>query len=148
MTNTIDTELSILRNAVDKIDKIKGKIKMNSKTIFSIIEIIEQFIINKNLICYGGTAINNILPKHAQFYNKEYEVPDYDFYSSNALDDAKELADIYFKEGYDARQNEYVDLVKEGIIDPTLVVTSALRHATSAALNLLSISCSVTVASE
>ncbi len=53
-----------------------------------------------------------------------------------------------FKEGYDARQNEYVDLVKEGIIDPTLVVTSALRHATSAALNLLSISCSVTVASE
>jgi len=51
-----------------------------------------------------------------------------------------------FNEGYDARKNEYVNLISEGILDPTLVVTSALRHATSAAINLLSISCSITVA--
>ena len=62
------------------------------------IEIVENFLKKKKLLCYGGTAINNILPKHAQFYNKEYEVPDYDFYSYNALDHAKELADIYAKE--------------------------------------------------
>ena len=31
------------------------------------------------------------MPKHAQFYNREIEVPDYDFYSPHALDDAKEL---------------------------------------------------------
>jgi hypothetical protein len=64
------------------------------------IKIVEDFIIRKKLICYGGTAINNILPERDQFYNKEGEIPDYDFFSSNALDDAKELADIYHKAGF------------------------------------------------
>ena len=50
------------------------------------------------MICYGGTAINNILPEEDQFYNRDLEIPDYDFYSANALEDAKELADIYAKE--------------------------------------------------
>ena len=44
-------------------------------------------------------AINNILPKKAQFY-KTNEFPDYDFFSNDALSDAKKLADIYFKQGY------------------------------------------------
>jgi hypothetical protein len=35
-----------------------------------------------------------------QFYNKDVEVPDYDFFTPNALDDAKELADIYYEDGY------------------------------------------------
>jgi hypothetical protein len=47
------------------------------------IKIVEDFIIRKKLICYGGTAINNILPERDQFYNKEGD-PDYDFFSSNA----------------------------------------------------------------
>ena len=53
------------------------------------------------MVCYGGTAINNILPIHSQLYNREVELPDYDFFSSNALNDAKELADIYYKAGYE-----------------------------------------------
>ena len=52
------------------------------------------------MICYGGTAINNILPKDDQFYDKDIEVPDYDFYSSTAMDDAIELANIYHDSGY------------------------------------------------
>ena len=59
-----------------------------------------NFIISKKLLCYGGTAINNILPKDAQFYNRDIEIPDYDFFSPNALEDAKELADIYYAAGY------------------------------------------------
>jgi chaperonin GroEL len=39
--------------------------------------------------------------------------------------------------GYDARQDRYVDLVKEGIIDPTKVVRSALQNAASVATLLL-----------
>ena len=39
-----------------------------------------------------GTAINNILPVKDQFYDKELELPDYDFYSKNPVEDAKELA--------------------------------------------------------
>ena len=63
-------------------------------------EIVEQFI-KKGLIPYGGIAINNILPKDDQFYDEETDIPDYDFFSPNAMDDAKELADIYQAKGYD-----------------------------------------------
>jgi chaperonin GroEL len=45
--------------------------------------------------------------------------------------------------GYNARTKEYGDLVTMGVIDPTLVLTSALRHATSAADNLLSVACAM-----
>jgi chaperonin GroEL len=39
--------------------------------------------------------------------------------------------------GYDARGDKYVDMVKEGIIDPTKVVRSALQNAASVATLLL-----------
>jgi chaperonin GroEL len=39
--------------------------------------------------------------------------------------------------GFDARDNRYCDLVKEGIIDPTKVVRSALQNAASVATLLL-----------
>ncbi len=95
-----DCELAILRMAVDKAEEKMGKRIVNSDDIKHIIQIVENFIKLKQLICYGGTAINNILPEEDQFYNKELEVPDYDFFSINALNDAKDLADMYFKEGF------------------------------------------------
>ena len=66
----------------------------------SIINEVEFFLKKKKLVCYGGTAINNILPEYDQFYDKSLEIPDYDFYSPNALKDAKELADTYYKKGF------------------------------------------------
>ena len=95
-----ECELSILRMAVDKAGKKLGKRVVNSEDIKKIIKIVEDYIKKKNLICYGGTAINNILPAEDQFYDKSVEVPDYDFFSANALDDAKELANIYYKLGF------------------------------------------------
>ena len=56
--------------------------------------------IKKELVCYGGLAINNILPYQDQFYDFTKEIPDYDVFSKNALEDAKELADIYHKNGF------------------------------------------------
>jgi hypothetical protein len=53
---------------------------------------IESFMRDKKLIGYGGTAINRALPKEAQFYHAS-DIPDYDFFSTSALDHAKELAD-------------------------------------------------------
>jgi hypothetical protein len=96
-----EKELEILRDAVDVMEKRKGAKIIQDPQVKKIISIVEDFIANKKLVCYGGTAINNILPEDAQFYNKDIELPDYDFYSNNALDDAKELADIYYKAGYE-----------------------------------------------
>jgi hypothetical protein len=98
--NFSDCELAILRMAVDKAEeKIKRRV-VNSDDIKAIIKIVEDFIQKKNLICYGGTAINNILPEEDQFYNKEVEIPDYDFFTTDALNDATELADIYYSRGF------------------------------------------------
>ena len=95
-----DCELAILRSAVDKAEMRQGRNVANSPEIKKIIYIVENFIREKHLICYGGTAINNILPKQDQFYNNDVEIPDYDFFSHDALLHAKELADIYKKEGF------------------------------------------------
>jgi len=98
--NFADCELAILRIAVDKADEKIARRTVNSDDIAKIIKIVEDFIKRKNLICYGGTAINNILPESEQFYNKDVEIPDYDFFTPNALNDAKELSDVYYKMGF------------------------------------------------
>jgi hypothetical protein len=95
-----ECELAILRIAIDKADEKISRRNVNSPDIRNIISVVEDFIKQKNLICYGGTAINNILPEADQFYNKDIEIPDYDFFSANALKDATDLADIYYKKGF------------------------------------------------
>lgn len=94
-----ECELEIVRNAIKTTEEIK-KADVITKDVKKMIQIVKDFIIQKKLICYGGTAINNILPKHAQFYDQEGEIPDYDFFSSDALNDAKELAEIYHRAGF------------------------------------------------
>ena len=96
-----ECEMAILRNSVDTIESKKGEKVANSPEVVKIIKIVEDFLLEKKLVCYGGTAINNILPKSAQFYDKNMEIPDYDFFSPTAMEHAKELADIYYDAGYD-----------------------------------------------
>lgn len=95
-----ECELTILRTIVDKAEKVQGQEIVNTPELKKMIIILEQFLKRKKCIVYGGTAINNILPKKDQFYDYSYEIPDYDFYSPDALDLAEELADIYFKAGF------------------------------------------------
>lgn len=100
-TMTFDEcELAILRSAVDIAEERVGKETINSPQIQEIIEIVETFLQQRPLIVYGGTAINAILPKEDQFYNRDIELPDYDFFSPHAMEDAKDLADIYVKNGF------------------------------------------------
>ena len=71
-----ECELKLLRDAVDKIEQKTGKEKINNPEIKTIIETVEEFLKDKKRLCYGGTAINNILPKYDQFYDKDIELPD------------------------------------------------------------------------
>lgn len=95
-----ECELAILRHAVDETDELQRQKIANSEDVKRMIQILEDFLVKKKLVCYGGTAINNILPKYAQFYNRDVEVPDYDFFSDNAIQDAKELSDLFYNSGY------------------------------------------------
>lgn len=90
-----ECELAILRASADKAtEKINRRVVASPETK-EIIGIVQQFLRDKKLIAYGGQAINEELPARDRFYNDDVDLPDYDFYSPNALADAKELADIY-----------------------------------------------------
>ena len=96
----IERSLEILKNSQKEIEASQGEKLVSNPTIQEIISIVEQFLKRKKLICYGGTAINNVLPEKDQFYDLKREIPDYDFFSPHSLDDAKELADIFYKKGF------------------------------------------------
>jgi len=64
--------------------------------------VVEQYIMEKGLKLYGGQAIHEYIKKKdgKGFYVK-HEFPDYDVFSPDAWNQAKELCDILFDMGYD-----------------------------------------------
>jgi hypothetical protein len=101
-TKTIQQkEMKILEDSISHIEENLKKTEVNDPKLKEILNILEKFIKKKELICYGGLAINNILPYQDQFYDFTKEIPDYDVFSKNALEDAKELADLFFKKGFE-----------------------------------------------
>jgi len=98
--NNQDYELQILRGAIGEIENKQGRKKLSNPEVKKIIVIVENFLKKTKLLCYGGTAINNLLPKSDQFYDKDVELPDYDFFSPTPVKHAKDLANIYYKKGY------------------------------------------------
>lgn len=78
-----------IKNIIDNIEinKLKQKVENNKK----IFEIVEKFIKKKNLILYGGYALNLILPNNKKIY-RDYTQADFDCYSYTAKKDAIQLA--------------------------------------------------------
>ena len=99
--NFQECEMAILRMQIDKAQEIKSREVINSPETSKILKIVENYIRQNNLICYGGIAINALLPKGQKIYNEEVDLPDYDFFSPNALEDAKKLADEFYKNGFE-----------------------------------------------
>ena len=95
-----EKEISLLRDAVDTITYKSGKRLLDNENIRKILNILEDFLQSHKTLCYGGTAINNILPENDRFYNRNVELPDYDFFSPYAIEYSKKLADIYYKNGF------------------------------------------------
>ena len=95
-----EKELKILRDSIDYATNIVGKKLTQTEDVKKIIDILESFLRTHKTMCYGGTAVNNILPEQYRFYNRNIEIPDYDFFSPHAIDYAKKLADIYYKAGF------------------------------------------------
>jgi hypothetical protein len=64
------------------------------------IKIVQEFIETHRVMCYGGTAINNLLPKEDQFYDYSVEIPDYDFFSETPQVHSAKLADRLANAGF------------------------------------------------
>jgi len=68
--------------------------------ITNVLKIVREFIETHRVLCYGGTAINNLLKKENQFYDPNVDIPDYDFFSETPQEHAVKLADRIVKSGY------------------------------------------------
>lgn len=98
--NYNECELAILRMQVDQAQEKISRRVVNSPEIKEIFKIVEEFIKKKKLVCYGGISINALLPNEDKIYNEDIDLPDYDMFSPNSIEDAKQLADIFYKHGY------------------------------------------------
>lgn len=92
-------QIDLLKNAIKEAEKKNKQKLLQTAGVKRIFDIVKIFIKNHKCICYGGTAINNILPKKDQFYCS-YDIPDFDFFSKTPMEDAKTLSDIYYSNGY------------------------------------------------
>jgi hypothetical protein len=93
MEDAIENIAKIAQEAIDK--EIA-----NDPIIRNAISIVEDFVKTHRVMCYGGTAINNILPKEDRFYDEERDIPDYDFFSETPQAHAIKLADRLTNAGY------------------------------------------------
>lgn len=105
------------------------------------IEVVENFLRKRHRLCYGGQAINAHLPKAYQFYDPEYSIPDYDFFTPSQKSDllllvkdlkAAGFVEIYVREGmHEGTFKIYVDYIPVAdmtAIDPSLYRILARRE--------------------
>ena len=64
-------------------------------------DIVEAFLKSHRALCYGGTAINNLLPKEEQFYGPT-ETPDYDFFTETPQEDGLLISDQLAAKGVES----------------------------------------------
>ena len=90
-------DIEYLKQSVKKNETFQKRNKKNIYINDTLLGVVEQFMKKNKRICYGGTAINSILPKDKQFYDFDIDIPDYDFFSPTALEDAKALCNLFKK---------------------------------------------------
>jgi len=80
-----------LSSAIEKAEEIINFESSHNIELLQALNIVKQFIIRKKRVCYGGTAMNALLPKKDKFYDPNYDLPDYDFLTPNSDEDVKSL---------------------------------------------------------
>ena len=86
-----------LQIAINENLKYQKKIKRKNYTKPELFNIINEHISKHKLICYGGMAINNIIPEQSERFYDEIDIPDYDCFTTDAINDAKKLSQIISK---------------------------------------------------
>jgi hypothetical protein len=90
----------LLQEAVDAAEERQEYESAHNEELLRALAIVAAFIQKKKRVCYGGTAMNAILPEKMRFYNPEKDLPDYDFYTPSIEDDVKELVADLQKAGF------------------------------------------------
>ena len=88
----------------DAIEKASNRLDIESAhdpALVHALSVVQTFIKRKKRICYGGTAMNAILPESKRFYDSNTDLPDYDFYTPDIENDVNELVKDLQNEGFD-----------------------------------------------
>ena len=85
----IKEQIAIIKSASERAQEKIDYATAHDPEIIHAIDIIERFLKKKHRICYGGQAINAHLPTKYKFYNPEYAIPDYDFFTPNQMEDIR-----------------------------------------------------------
>ena len=89
-----------LEKVIDKAEERNKYESAHNPDIIRALSIVKQFLVKKQRVCYGGTAMNAILPRKKRFYNPEMDLPDYDFFTPDPKSDIEELVSNLKKAGY------------------------------------------------
>jgi len=96
------------------------------------IEIVKQFIAEKNLIIYGGSAIDYALRlKGDKIYPDDtLVVPDLDMYSPDSVADSYKLADLLYNAGFEQARAicaEHIETMRVDVVDNNFIADISYR---------------------
>ena len=98
--STVQKQLELLKKAMEEAqERIEYEQAQNPEILFAL-QLIEEFLRKQKRVCYGGTAINAILPKKLRFYDEQTDLPDYDFFTPDPENDIRELVLELKKAGF------------------------------------------------
>jgi hypothetical protein len=81
-----------LEAIIGQLEQENNKRAASDPLVKTALGVVESFVKEHKVLCYGGTAINNLLPKEDRFYDPEIDIPDYDFFSRTPQEHAMRLA--------------------------------------------------------
>lgn len=84
--------MASLEPIIEKLQLQNDKAAAANPLVRKSLAIVKEFLQTHPVMCYGGTAINNLLPEKDRFYDPATTVPDYDFYSKTPQEHAMILA--------------------------------------------------------
>jgi len=93
-TDNVKRVLERIESAVDDGQKRLDYATAHDPEVGRAIAVVERFLRHKQRVCYGGQAINALLPKEKQFYDEKYSIPDYDFFTPTFDEDTNELVKL------------------------------------------------------
>ena len=81
-----------IKDLVRDLEEENNKTAAADPGIKTSLAVVEDFLKHHHVLCYGGTAINNLLPKKDRFYDPKVDVPDYDFFSKTPQEHSMMIA--------------------------------------------------------
>lgn len=89
-----------IEEAAKLADEIIKKTNAGNPEIKRMMDVVKKFMQTHRVLGYGGTALNNLLPKAKRFYVPEKDIPDYDFFSETPQEHGKIIANTLAREKF------------------------------------------------